>query len=409
MGSQGRSGSRGETKKKKKKKKKRKERKKKLTRMEMHELEARKELERIQADIEAKRLAEIARVEEIARKRREELLKKIQNSKIPVELPGIFRIDIGSNILHSSTDLEGLLEYGAKLKINSFAVAVDVENPDIKQKHPVGKTTIRLLEPWNYELLDKGRAFKIPLNYVMAAQSMVFPPVPTPSVPLVDMPIHKARVNEKPQFTYFRITLLWKTLEQLMFQEPLDLHPNIEKLYSGVPYTLCYGEAFEWTYKSFMEGVEDFKDRRVDQGAFIKFVREIPGIYDDKRVNQLNLDLCFAKSKDPRERGLTKEEFISSGLPNLGMLKYPWMNEDEVMKELALVFLLQWEPVQTAIWTTAKRKAIIIEAKRQCAAIRIQAIYRGHVLKEDYKKYMVKNYLKLFLLLLLNHLQFIII
>ena len=67
--------------------------------------------------------------------------------------------------------------------------------------------------------------------------------------------------------------------------------------------------------------------------------------------------------------------------------KFPWMDPDQARKELLAKHVFVWNECEAIIWQEARRLAIVEEARRQCAMLKLQSVYRGHVVSKDYRRH----------------------
>eukprot|EP00947_MAST-08B_sp_MAST-8B-sp1_P000312 g312.t1 len=183
--------------------------------------------------------------------------------------------------------------------------------------------------------------------------------------------------------TFFRVTFQWRQLEPLLGVLP-GLSKTVEGMVEKVPQSFVYAEVFDYLCNLKPVSAPDM----LDGGKWAKFCRDCPGLIDRKLVTQTHVDIIFAKNKEKGQRRITLAQFTTA-LTTVAMQRYPGKGEGEAAEAAALNELMHsnvyaWDKTNNIIWKEARRMAISGEARQQCGATRLGAMFRGRIFRWRY-------------------------
>jgi hypothetical protein len=116
----------------------------------------------------------------------------------------------------------------------------------------------------------------------------------------------------------------------------------------------------------------------VDNSKWAKFTREMK-LLPTKDASQV--DLAFAKNiAGVKERKLNLKGFVAC-CTDIAVIRWPSMKDrpKEALTKLLLENVVMLPPVNRLAWKEAKRLAIVMEATRICAAVRMESFHRRNV------------------------------
>lgn len=191
--------------------------------------------------------------------------------------------------------------------------------------------------------------------------------------------LRKARLEEELRQTesFFGFTMSWRELVPMLGTGPL--HPRQQDFWDQVTMQFAIRGIYKMICAQWFPASEG-----MDNVKFMKFLRELPGVIND-RLTVTDIDLIFARSKGTGERRLTMREFIENALAEVATTHYPWLDDRPAVKKFLETFVENWKECKRIKWTEAKRLAVVVEAKRQCAAKFIQKFVRGSIARKNYK------------------------
>jgi len=190
----------------------------------------------------------------------------------------------------------------------------------------------------------------------------------------------KAKAEEEGRRTekFFGYSVKWSTLLPLLGSSTINMKQQDFK--SSVTVDFAIKEVYSMLCHQWFPPAEG-----LDNVKFLKFLKELPSIMDNKIVSPIEVDLIFAKSKQSGERKLNRKDFIKTALPQVAQLKFPWLSADQATTKLLHEHVYVWRDCEVLLWKEAKRMAVVAEAKQQCAAMKLQAIFRGFLSRKLYK------------------------